>query len=75
MNGSVDVTRREFEDVKHGLKDHEDKCEVRAEKNEKRFDGIEKQLTKIQTILYILGAIVVFVQPFVIAWLMGKIGG
>ena len=58
-----------------GLKDHEAECKMRAEKNESRFDGIEKTLTKIQTILWGLGVIVVFIQPFLIAWATGKIGG
>ena len=60
--------------LERGLKDHEQECKVRAKDNEKRFERKKKSLTKIQTILYILGAIVVFVQPFVIAWLTGKIG-
>ena len=47
-----------IQQMEHRMDDHEKECKERAIRHENRFDGLDKRLVKIETILWVISGLI-----------------
>ena len=55
MSNGMDVHEHRIKEMERRMNEHEKECKSRAGKHEARFDGLDKRLVKIETILWVIG--------------------